>query len=202
MVNKKSSVIIAAIVGLFCIMSVVYISSCSKPGIPVSCDGIVCDNGGFCLVNTINKTSAPECICPAGFEGSNCATASVTKYLGTWSVVQKTIGSDSAKSVGTDSLYNVTIEQSATPTTFMIYNLCGDQNYNDVVCTIDSTNTNSFIIDSTSAFHMIFDHFKLTQNSNGLIVPGTSITTILYTRHLDANVNWIHDTFSIVMRPN
>ena len=202
MVSKKSSVIIAAIVGLFCFLSVVYITSCTKPGIPVSCDGIVCNNGGFCLVDTVNHKPVPQCVCPSGFEGGNCATASVTKFLGNWRVKQTTIGSDSAKAVGTDSFYTITIERSATPTTFMIYNLCGDKNYNDVVCTIDSLNSNNFIIDSLSAFHMIFDHFKLTQNSKGLIVPGDSITTILYTRHLNASINWIRDTFHLVMTPN
>jgi len=202
MVNKKSSVIIAAIIGLFCFLSVVYISSCTKPGIPVSCDGIVCNNGGFCLVDSATGKPAPQCICPSGFEGSNCATASVTKYLGTWTVVQTNIGSDSAKAVGTDTVYSVTIERSATPTTFMIDGLCGDQNYNDIVCTIDSLNSSDFVLDSTSAFHMIFDHFKLTKNSYGVIIPGKEIDDTLYTRHLNSSINWVHDTFKIVMRPN
>ena len=209
MVSKKRSVIIAAIVGLFCFLSVVYVSSCSKLGIPVSCDGIVCNNGGFCLVDSIapHRDSA-ECVCPLGFEGTNCATASVTKYLGTWNVLQTVIGSDSVKAVGTQTTYAVTLEASGTPTTFMIYNLCGDQNYNDVVCTIDSLNTaanlssNNFVIDSQSAFHMIFDHFKLTQNSTGTINPAVSIKTVLYTKHLDNNVNWVHDTLNILMTPN
>ena len=206
MVNKKSSVFIAAIVALLCFLSVVYVSSCTKAGNGATCEGVVCENGGYCLTDTVttngNKQLTSHCVCPSGFEGANCATVSANKYLGSWSVVQTVIGSDSAKTIGTDSLYSVLLYASATPTTFMIYNLCGDKNYNDIICSIDSINTSNFTIDSLSAFHMIFDHFKLTQNASGVIVSGTSITiTKLCIRRLNYNVNWQNDTLSLVMKP-
>ncbi len=202
MVNKKSSVIIAAIVALFCFVSAVYISSCTKPGKETNCDYVVCQNGGYCHVDSINKKLTPHCICPTGYEGGTCATASVTKFLGSWDVKQVVIGSDSLDIVGKDSLYSVLLYASGTPTTFMIYNLCGDAYYNDIICTIDSINTNKFVIDTLSSFHMIFNFFKLTQNATGTIIPNTSITTTLYVKRLNYNVNWEHDTLSIFMTPH
>ena len=219
MISKKSSVISAAVLALCCVVSAVYISSCTKPSKGPSCDGYACENGGYCSVDTFyNDLYYPlvgtphcdcpkggyqvvHCNCPAGFEGPNCATVSVAKYLGTWDVKQTVIGSDSIKTKGTDSLYSVLI-QSTTPTSFTIYNLCGDKNYNDVICTLDSIHSGSFIVDTTSAFHMIFDHFKQTSQGFGYIVPGDSIVAILHVRHLNYNINWQNDTLAVVMTPH
>lgn len=208
MLNKKNGVIVATIISVCCFLFAVYISSCTKPGKVYNCDYVVCQNKGFCVMDTVKNSSGvvqniiPQCVCPTGWEGANCATASVTKFLGTWDVKQTVIGSDSLDIVGTDSLYSVQLQQSATPTTFLIWGLCGDPNYNDVVCTIDSINTNKFVIDTLSAFHMVFDHFKLLQNAQGIIIPGSSITTTLCVKRLNYNINWQHDTLSIVMTPH
>ena len=208
MLSKKSGVIIATIVALFCFISVVYISSCTKPGKGPTCDNVHCENGGYCSVDTsFNGTrynpALVHCNCPSGFEGPNCATVSAAKFLGTWDVKQTIIGSDSVKLVGYDTTYTVLLEATPTPTTFMIVNLCGDITYNDVVCSIDSGNTSYFTIDSNSAFHMIFDHFKLTHNSRGAIAANdSSISATLFTRHLNYNVNWQNDTLQLLLTPH
>ena len=211
MVSKKSSVIIASIVALFCFLSVAYVSSCTKPGKVINCDNFGCENGGYCYVDTLKDTingvshiippPFPKCVCPSGYEGSLCATASAAKFVGTWDVNQTVTGSDSVKLVGTDSLYSVTII-STTPTTFMINNLCGDLNYNDVICTIDSVQTNIFTIDTLSAFHMVFDHFKMTTNGYGYIIPNAQIKATLCVKRLNATSNWRHDTLNILMTPH
>ncbi len=206
MLSKNSNVIIAAILASFCVISLAYITSCSKPGKGPSCDGIVCQNGSYCAVDTVIngvkfKPAVVHCNCPSGFEGPTCGTPSANKFFGTWDVTQTVIGSDSANTLHTDSVYQVILKPTPTPTTFMILNLCGDRYYDDVVCVIDSNNTSYFMIDTLSAFHMVFDHYKLTAIGTGIIADNDSqITARLCIRHINYNANWQNDTLGIVMK--
>ena len=221
MISKKSSVIIAAILALCCVFSAVYISSCTKPSKGPSCDNYACENGGYCSVDTFySNTFYPlsngtrcdcpgsgvptvHCNCPSGFEGPNCASAVVAKYARTWDVTQTVIGSDTVSKVGTSTTYEAFLLQSATPTTFFINNICDSNNYNDIVCTIDSTNSSLFVIDTLSAFHMFYQHFKFTQAGSGSISSNDStITATIWVRHLNYNVNWQNDTLQLVMTPH
>ena len=212
MVNKKSGVIVAAMLCLCCVLSVIYISSCTKTANNPSCDNVVCQNGGYCTIidtSIYDKTTGKlskyypvreQCNCPAGTEGPLCATISESKYIGTWNVKQTVIGSDTAKQVGKVVYYPAYLLKSATPTTFFINNLCDSNNYNDIVCTIDSTNSSNFIIDTLTDFHMFYQHFKLTQQGIGSISgDGSTITATIWTRHLNYNVNWQNDTLQLVM---
>ena len=220
MINKKSGVIIAAILALCCVFSAVYISSCTKPSKGPSCDNYGCQNGGYCSVDTELKnifyplsngtrcdcpgSGVPtvHCNCPSGFEGANCGTAVTTKYTGTqnWDVKQTVIGSDTASAVGKVFTYVAFLIPSATPTTFFINNICDSNNYNDIVCTIDSTNSNNFVIDTLSAFHMFYQHFKFTQQGVGSISSdGATITATIWVRHLNYNINWQNDTLQMVL---
>lgn len=196
MVSKKSSLIIAAIVTIFSFITVAYIS-CSKPGNNWNtCDNVVCQNGGYCYVDTNNHNRVAVCVCPTGYEGSNCATASVDKFLNTWDMTQTDIGSDSARAVGIVYRYTVVLQPTATPTTFFINNLSNDPYYNNIICTIDSSYSSLFYMDTISAFHMVYDHYKLLYGG-GTIYNNDSISGTFATRHLSPTTNWINDTFTI-----
>ena len=45
------------------------------------CENTICENGGTCDEETGN------CICPAGFEGDSCESASIDKFKGDWTAV-------------------------------------------------------------------------------------------------------------------
>jgi hypothetical protein len=70
------TVFIASLVTLTAFLSSVYFS-CNRD----KCKTIVCAHGGVC-----NEGS---CICPSGYEGSNCETTSRDKFLGNWRVFEK-----------------------------------------------------------------------------------------------------------------
>ncbi len=224
MVNNKRNVIIAAILCVCCVVSAIYISSCSKPKKGPTCDNYQCTNGGYCSVDTYSKnvfyphdynSSAlhcncpddgvilPHCNCPGGYEGTYCENAFVTKYLREWDVTQTVLSSDSANTVGRVSTYSVFLLQSSTPTTFFINNICDSSNYNNIICTVDSTNSHNFVIDTISAFHMFYQHFKFTKEGIGNIsADDSTITATIWTRHLNYNVNWQNDVLKLVMTPH
>lgn len=190
MLTKKGGIIIASFVAFLSICSVAYLS-CTKPAAnPFSCNGVVCQNGGYC--------DSSHCICPNGYEGVNCGTPIVDKYIGKWSVVQKTIGSDSLKAIGVDSVYGVELMRSATPTTFFISDLAGDPNYNDIVCLIDSTDNYNFAIDTGASFRMWYDHFQMSYGYGRATTPDT-IKISMAVRHLTSTVNWQRDTLSLTL---
>lgn len=57
---------------LSAIVGVAVLTSCEKN----SCDGVTCLNGGSC--------GSGVCTCPSGFEGAQCETKSITRYLGVY----------------------------------------------------------------------------------------------------------------------
>jgi len=198
MVSKKSSLLIAAIATLFCIISVAWFS-CNKSGGLVRCEGVICENGGYCNYDTATKK--PSCICPTGYEGANCATSSIGKYLGTWTMRQIITGSDSASYIGDTSYYTVFLVKTATPTTFFINNFANNPYYNQIICTLDSTNSFNFIIDTLSSSSMLFTSFKITYGSGAISVNDSVITGVFGFRGLTATTNWILDTVSIRLTP-
>jgi hypothetical protein len=55
---------------------------------PDPCKNVVCSNGGTCDANG-------ACVCPAGFEGTTCATLSRDKFIGVFNGTETcTIGTD------------------------------------------------------------------------------------------------------------
>jgi len=71
------------------------------------CKTIVCSNGGVCNLGS--------CICPVGYEGSNCETVTRTKFLGNWEVFEK-------GSVTNAAQYGITIAPSEGITDVVIQN--------------------------------------------------------------------------------
>ena len=198
MLTKKSNILIAAIGTVLCFFSIVYVS-CTKVGSSPACNGLICQNGGYC-----NKG---RCVCPSGYEGANCATGSATRFFGTsaraWKVHQVTIGSDTTASIGKDSTYTVFFKKSATPTTFFVDNFLGNASYNDILCTLDSTNTRSFKLDSLRDLNMWYEHLFIKGNSWGLMEDNdTAINGIIILRYVNQTHNWQVDTLSMRFTPN
>ena len=197
MVSKKRRVLIGALLTIFSFMSLQYLS-CTKTGKSFhTCDGYVCENGGFCHADS--PKFVPQCICPTGYEGNNCENASVTKFIGTWNMTQTLSGSDSTLTDSTVSHFSVFLTQTATPTTFFINNFSGNPYYNQITCTIDSVHSNKFYIDSLSTSHMLFDHYQLISGSGTISTNDSVITGGFIVRHLTATSNWVNDTVSLVM---
>jgi hypothetical protein len=204
MVNKKSSVIIAAMLAIFSFLSVVYVSSCTKPGKNVTaCLNVTCQNGGYCdRRNTdTGKTRTDTCVCPIGFEGVACETHAVTKYLGTWQMNQLITGSDSMMYITRpDTIYNVILTTTPTPTTFFITNFNNNPYYNDVICTLDSMNSSHFKIDTISPFQAVYYSYQILSGSGYIAPKHDSIYGTFITRHKNVSTNWEVDTLIINMK--
>lgn len=197
MVNKKSSFVIAAIVTIFCLFVVAW-TSCKKNNSSANvCENYICNNNGYCHVDTVHSYHA-VCVCPTGYEGTNCETPSVKKYIGQWDVTQKVSGSDSTAFIGVVYKYTAFLQQTATPTTFFIDNVSDNRYYNDIICTLDSDYSSYFKIDTISAYHMVYDHYRILYGG-GQIFNNDSISGTFATRHLSPTSNWTNDTFSLTM---
>ena len=191
MVIKKSRLILAAIVTILFFLSAAGVSSCTKPldNFKYSCNGVVCSNGGYC--------DSARCICPVGFEGPTCAIASVNKFFGSYKLHSIIVGSDSANWVNRDTVYNVFLRNTATPTTFFLDNFAGDPYYSSIVCTLDSVNNYRFTVDTISRTNMVYDHYRINGGVGAL--AGDSILAYVWIRHLNATVNWQNDTLRLMM---
>lgn len=193
MVSKKNGLVITALGILSLFVSVIYISSCTRtPGeFPYSCSGVVCQNGGKC--------DSGKCVCPVGFEGTNCATGTVDKFIGNWRVTQTVLGSDSANLVNTQTTYTMRLMRTATNTTFFLYNFNDNPTYSSLLCRIDSIKKNDFSIDTNSSTNMIYDQFRM-KNGFGFIVNSDSISMKVYVRRLNSTVNWQNDTMALGLK--
>jgi EGF-like domain len=194
--NKNSSILVAAVATLLCFVSVFYFS-CTKKNSNPRCTGIVCLNQGYC--DTLGV-----CVCPAGYEGKTCGTASVSKYINTWDVRSTIIHSSDSSANGTDSNYVVYIAATATPTTFFIRNFYGNWEYNNVVCIIDTGRSDSFFFDiSQQDFHMFNDKFSINPGSGGTIAPSDSLINItLYDQHPTKSLAMRYDTVALKLTPH
>jgi hypothetical protein len=123
----------------------------------------------------------------------------VDKYVGTWKMMQIIAGSDSIGFVKDTTYYTVNLTKTATPTTFFITDLTGNPYYNNIICTMDSTNSANFTIDTISAYHMLFDHYRMMYGFGYVTTSDTFIRADLGTRHLSATSNWISDTMILMM---
>jgi hypothetical protein len=197
--TKRGNIVAAMVVALLSFITVAWYSCTKTKQQYVRCEGVVCQNGGYCSMDTVTKT--PKCICPTGYEGSDCGIASAVKFFGSWDMHQRIDGSDSVIK-DTNSYYMVTLEQTATPTTFFINNFFNDPYYNYITCTLDSMDSKHFIIDSLSTFHMMYDHYSITNDSLGNISYGyinptnDTIAAHFVIRFKNKSTNWQRDTIS------
>ena len=197
MIRRKNNIFIAVLITIFSFFTVTYMS-CSK-GFHghVGCEGVLCENDGYCHIDTL--THKPKCVCPVGYEGSNCATVSVAKYLAAWTVKQKILGSDSTMYNGDSLTYIAFLRKSGTPTTFFIDNFFNNPYYNDIICTLDSMNSSHFLLDTLSAYHMVYNNFKVVSGS-GYIYHNDSIYATIIVRYKNKTTNWEKDTLGLTMK--
>lgn len=199
MVSKRNSIVLWAVAAVFSFLTVVYVS-CSKPGKIESCNGAICENGGYCHMDTLTKK--PKCVCPTGFEGTTCASAVVSKYIGNWNNKQTIVGSDSTEHNGEVSNYVIFLKKSATPTTFLIDNFFNNSFYNGIVCTIDSNDSRHFIIDTLSTFHMVYDHFTMMWGDGHIAANDSAIDAYFCIRFKNQTTNWQVDTVTLHLTPH
>ena len=168
--------------------------SCVKPGGPRLCNNVECLNGSYCLKG--------QCMCPAGYEGTNCATPAVDKFIGAWRVRQVVTGSDSFKVKGKDTTYTIQINRTTTPTTFFIDNFLGDPQFNSIVGIIDSTYKYSFCLDTARDLNMWYKNINIRFGSGGEFVSSPkSIWASVILRYINYNHNWQVDTLRMDMTP-
>jgi len=197
---KKGGKLIAAIIAVFSFITIAWFS-CTKAGSNLNtCNYYVCENGGYCHRDTLTKLVG--CICPTGYEGQSCATKSVTKYIGTWDMMQVITGSDSSAFKNDTLRYTVFLKATATPTTFFIDNFGTNQFYNNIICTLDSANSSDFVIDTISAFHLMYDNYHIVLGYGSIAANDSLINAFMITRHLSPTSNWINDTFVLTMTPH
>jgi hypothetical protein len=194
---KKGSKLIAAVVTFSCLLAIIWLSCTKTSSNPNTCNGVICDNGAFCHVDTMTKK--PRCFCPSGYEGDNCSVVSVSKYTGTWKMMQIITGSDSLNFKNDTFRYAVNLTTTATPTTFFINNFANNQYFDQVICTLDSINSYHFSLDTMSAAHMLYVHYKMLYGFGFISTNDSFIRVDLATRHLSATSNWINDTMIFVM---
>lgn len=189
MLTKKGRLLLAALSTIMCFFTVAYVS-CTKPGSEPLCNGVTCMNGGYC-----NKG---KCICPAGYEGTDCSTKSAERFFGLWRIYQKVVGSDSSRYIGKDSTYYFTIKKTATPTTIFFDNFLGNEKYNNILAVLDSADSRHFIMDTTVDVNMWFDHVKLRFGSGGtLSADNKKVRATMIIRKLNKSNNWQVDTLSL-----
>jgi hypothetical protein len=102
MKTPLKTVLISALATFSAFISIAYLS-CNRD----KCKTIVCANGGVC--------NSGGCICPAGYEGSNCETVSRDKFRGIWHVFEK-------GSITQPAQYSVTIKSGTNVTDVVIEN--------------------------------------------------------------------------------
>ena len=193
--RKNGGKLILGFITVLVCLAIVW-SSCKKKSSVASCNYYVCLNGGYCSMDTAKKM--PKCICPVGYEGYNCNTLTVEKYMDTWDMQQIITGSDSMAFQDDTMYYPVMLRKTATLTTFFIYNFSNKPYYSSILCTLDSSDSRYFNIDTISAKQLFYDNYHLVKGS-GVLITNDTIKADLITRHLSATSNWIRDTFKLTM---
>jgi len=194
MANKTTGILMTTIATILAFCSVAYMSCSKKDGFnPKSCINILCENGGFC--------DSGKCVCPAGYEGANCATASIAKYIGNWDVAQKVIGSSNLSAVGNQSSYVMNLTMTASPTSFFFNNFYNNPNYNKIGCVIDTTSSSTFTIDTSTSnqnFHMAADGILLYGGKGSISTDDSGITAQCYIRKSGGE----DDTLMLTLTPH
>ena len=102
MKSPLKKVFISAVLTLAALVSITYMS-CNND----KCKTIVCAYGGVC--------NQGACICPSGYEGTNCEIISNSKFIGNWQVFEKGSTTNAAQ-------YQIYISADTPVTTVTITN--------------------------------------------------------------------------------
>lgn len=102
MMTPLRKIVITALASVAVAFSCIYVS-CNRD----KCKTIVCAHSGVC--------DGGKCICPSGYEGSNCETVARDKFIGNWYVFEK-------GSITNAAQYPIAIEKSSDITEVVIKN--------------------------------------------------------------------------------
>lgn len=178
------NIYVTGIYTLILFLSVGY-AACSKeePAAPSTnkCATVQCKNGGSCANGT--------CTCNAGFEGTTCDIVSIERYLGTWSITEKIVGSSDPLKKSTIRTYKWTIKKKDN-INFLIDDIMNNAQYDAVPGEIGLVPSGSgssratalnFIL-RTTAFVSDPDKMQIlegngTINDGGKYMTGAYVTT-------------------------
>ncbi|HXS35679.1 MAG TPA: calcium-binding EGF-like domain-containing protein [Flavipsychrobacter sp.] len=186
MKNAYSNILFTALVTVFCLFSVAYVS-CKKTAKPnaITCEDVNCQNGGVCT-NAV-------CKCIKGYQGTYCEIEWTSKFAGSWNVSEKLISQDVAHAK--DSSYMISITQASTPTAFFIDSLLNNPAFSGISCVVDSTTTGFAL----AQYQYIDGSQLIVVGGNGTISSdGNSITGTYYRQNL-VSASYGNDTFSFQM---
>ncbi len=200
MVSNRKTNLFTTLVAFLCFLAVVTMS-CKRTDGFIGCEGVVCQNGGVCHVDTLSpsKKTGPVCHCPTGWEGTDCGAESRVKFYGTWNTEQTIFYSDSPGYVKQVSNYYLSLVASGTPTTFLINNFFNDPYYNKIICMLDSTNSSNFNIDTLSNFEMNYDHYHILWGEGYINNAQNYIVARMAIRFKNKTNNWQIDSVSLKM---
>ncbi len=200
MVSNRKTKLFTSLVAFLCFLAVVAVS-CKRTDGYIGCEGVVCQNGGVCHVDTLmpSKKTGPVCHCPTGWEGTDCSVESRVKFYGSWNTEQTIFYSDSPGYVKQVSNYYLSLVASGTPTTFMINNFFNNSYYNKIICTLDSTNSSNFNIDTLSNFEMNFDHYRILWGEGYINSAQNYMVARMLIRFKNKTNNWQVDSVSLKM---
>ncbi len=125
--------------------------SCNKKeevGGQSPCANVVCYNDGSCIDG--------KCNCISGFEGDHCEINSRDRFVGSWAMTEKIIGSSISSKINTTRNYTLTIKKSdVTKLALGFDNLAGESTYNNVLAYAGMRydyNAKSYVIDEKTKF--------------------------------------------------
>lgn len=165
--ESRRALFLTAFVTLMLFTSIGYVS-CKKESssnTPDACSSVTCQNGGVCFKGT--------CTCPGGYEGTNCETRSLTRYLGQWAVDEVISGSTKPAIKGTSKTYNIRIvDKAGKAVSFYIQDLGGNTDWDNIECQIGRTGSGVETVTALPTY-FVFSQYQVIPTSNYSILRGT-----------------------------
>ena len=126
--------VLATLLLTMSIFSALLYTSCNKTsstGVN-KCQNVTCKNGGVCNVGI--------CSCPNGYEDVDCSMASLSRYVGTWTMTDSVVGSSDTTALAASSTYTITITPAASGSTdFLINGITGNAGFQNLPCRMQDT---------------------------------------------------------------
>lgn len=151
MKNLKT-ILLSTVLTLGTLISV-FVTSCNQD----KCKNVVCANGGTCDINT------GACVCASGYEGADCNTRVIVKYLGTY------VGNGTSSPSGTYPGWKIVISQTdTTSTTNAVFTLKDNLDVTQISFTGTISSNGIINLNNHTTTNYIYD------NGSGSIAVGTS----------------------------
>lgn len=194
MKTPRISILLTTIVTSFLFLSVFYVS-CKKeeksdPSVDTACINVDCNNG---------KCYQGDCACYPGYEGFFCDIKSVSRYLGTWNVVEKITHSNDFSRVGQAQTYTFTI--MPVDTSVLQFRLAGLMGFPEdtILCKLGnpvdlSFHNNKFYFHQSS---LKINNVYIETGKGSILSSGSIIDTMIYTRAFEPDTTFFEETVFI-----